>query len=139
MKFDYSDEVTVATRAQSGETKKRRGAIVGITSVETAEPARDFGFPVGSTLYAVEFGDGSDELVPKENRQLGARILPDNPAAKYTREYYEQPRRNLRQVHGIQPIVPGRSALAQAGVHQTRRGRLPALLGFQSGLLQHLA
>jgi len=39
-------------------------AVCGIGKAETAEAARQFGCAVGSTLYLVEFGDGSSVEVP---------------------------------------------------------------------------
>lgn len=41
----------------------RGGSVVGVTPVESAEQAVLFGFPVGTTLYTVEFADGSDALL----------------------------------------------------------------------------
>jgi hypothetical protein len=39
-------------------------AIVGIRSVETPEQAAEFDTAMGSKLYTIEFGDGSDSEVP---------------------------------------------------------------------------
>lgn len=60
--FDYGDEVNV----KADGVGSRIGAIVGVTRVETAEQALNFGCHLGATVYTVEFGDGSDELVTQE-------------------------------------------------------------------------
>lgn len=66
MKFDYGDEALLRDHAAAGELIRRPCSVVGITKVETEEQAEVFGFPRGTTLYTVEFGDGSDRLVPED-------------------------------------------------------------------------
>jgi hypothetical protein len=65
MKFDYGDEVVVRTEDDAGRVAEKRCAVVGITPVESEEQAKHFKRPVGSVLYTVEFGDGTDALVPE--------------------------------------------------------------------------
>lgn len=67
MKFDYGDDVVVRTADQGKGALDKPATVVGVTSVETAEQSRVFGCPVGTMLYTVEFGDGSDALVTEEN------------------------------------------------------------------------
>ena len=62
MQFDYGDLVRVDAADQSHAEKS--GSIVGITPVETDEQALHFASPKGTVLYTVEFGDGSDALIP---------------------------------------------------------------------------
>jgi hypothetical protein len=56
MKFDYGDSVQLASRPCE---------VVGITAVESAEQAETLNVAIGTVLYTVEFGDGSDALVPE--------------------------------------------------------------------------
>ncbi len=66
MKYDYGDDVIFKTRDQSGNEVAKPCTIVGITSVETKERSRSLNSPLGSVLYTVEFGDGSDAFLPEE-------------------------------------------------------------------------
>jgi hypothetical protein len=72
MKFDYGDEVLLKTKDDARSVAEKRGAIVGVTPVETQEQAEHFERPVGTVLYTVEFGDGTDALVPEADlRPIG--------------------------------------------------------------------
>ena len=62
MKFDYGDEVVAVTRDDVGNVAERRCIIVGITPIESEEQSRHFKRPIGTVLYTVEFGDGTDAL-----------------------------------------------------------------------------
>lgn len=64
MKYDYGDDVVVKAQDQSGVEKP--GTVVGISPVENAEQSRIFAYPIGTVLYTIEFGDGSDALLPEE-------------------------------------------------------------------------
>ena len=66
MKYDYGDAVILTIHDQSGNVSRRPCAVVGITCVENEARSRALGRPLGSTLYTVEFGDGSDQLVLEE-------------------------------------------------------------------------
>jgi hypothetical protein len=55
MKFDYGDEVV----CRGGQI----GAVVGITEVNSPSQADSSGAEIGSVLYTVELGDGSDLVV----------------------------------------------------------------------------
>jgi hypothetical protein len=65
MKFDYGDEVVLRTKDDAGSLAEKRCAVVGITPVESEEQAKYFDRPIGTVLYTVEFGDGTDALVPE--------------------------------------------------------------------------
>jgi hypothetical protein len=72
MKFDYGDEVVRETRDDAGSIAEKGCAIVGVALVETEEQAEHFKLPVGTVLYTVEFGDGTDALVPEADlRRVG--------------------------------------------------------------------
>jgi hypothetical protein len=58
VRYDFGDSVQLAATLEPCE-------VVGITQVENAQQAEAFGFPVGTIFYTVEFGDGSDALVPE--------------------------------------------------------------------------
>ena len=70
MKFNYGDEVVLTQVEGGGRLATRACAIVGITPLETEEQSRIFGYPVGTTLYTVEFGDGTDADVPEDLLKL---------------------------------------------------------------------
>jgi len=65
MKYDYGHEVVLRTNDDAGETALRPCAVVGITLVQNENQAAHFHYAVGTVLYTVEFGDGSDALVPE--------------------------------------------------------------------------
>ena len=66
MKYDYGDDVIIKSRDRTGSVLVKPATVVGITAVDTEEQSRALNFPVGSVLYTVEFGDGSDAFVPEE-------------------------------------------------------------------------
>jgi len=66
MKYDYGDDLRVRTTAGAVARGAELCTVVGITTVESDRQAETFGWPIGSTLYTVEFGDGSDALLPEE-------------------------------------------------------------------------
>jgi hypothetical protein len=65
MKFDYGDEVVFRQADRNNDLAGKTCSIVGITPIETEDQVRVFGYPLGTVLYTVEFGDGSDKLVPE--------------------------------------------------------------------------
>jgi hypothetical protein len=65
MKFDYGEEAVARIKDDAGSVIEKRCAVVGITPVENEEQAKHFQRPIGTVLYTVEFGDGTDELVPE--------------------------------------------------------------------------
>jgi hypothetical protein len=70
MRFDYGD-AAIAILSMGGEPNATRPcAVVGITRIDSNEQSVNFGHPVGTTLYTVEFGDGSEALVPEEHLSL---------------------------------------------------------------------
>ena len=75
MKFDYGDNVIFKTLDQAGNVAAKPCTVVGITPVATEEQSRTLNSPLGSVLYTVEFGDGSDAFVPEEQLDTDARYL----------------------------------------------------------------
>jgi hypothetical protein len=74
MKYDYGDEV-ILHRETGNATATKPGAIVGITEVLSDKQAEVLGYPIGTVVYTVEFGDGSDQLVPESDLlPLGTEI-----------------------------------------------------------------
>jgi len=73
MKYDYGDEVIYRAKQSDGGMINRPGAIVGITEVLSDKQAEVLGFPLGTVLYTVEFGDGSDQNIPE------AELVPLDP------------------------------------------------------------
>ena len=65
MNFDYGNEVVVSTADSAGNVVERLGVVVSITPIETEEQAKYFKRRLGDVLYTVEFGDGTDLLVPE--------------------------------------------------------------------------
>jgi hypothetical protein len=63
MKFDYGDEAVARIKDDAGNFDEKRCAVVGITPVENEDQAKHFQRPIGTVLYTVEFGDGTDALV----------------------------------------------------------------------------
>ena len=65
MKFTYGDQVVAKIEGAAPGFIERVCVVVGITPVNTAEQAEHFKRPTGTVLYTVEFGDGSDALIPE--------------------------------------------------------------------------
>jgi len=57
--FTWGDSVRVKETASSEKRPGAYAAVCGITKVETAERARKVGEPIGTTVYLIEFVDGS--------------------------------------------------------------------------------
>jgi hypothetical protein len=66
VKFDYGDAVVTTRVDGEGRAANAPCAVVAITLVDTEGEARTFGYPIGTTLYTVEFGDGSDAILPED-------------------------------------------------------------------------
>jgi hypothetical protein len=69
-KYDYGEEVNYKHLDENGRPVCDSCAVVGITIVETDDQSRYFRYPVGTTLYTVEFGDGSDKLIAEDELHL---------------------------------------------------------------------
>jgi hypothetical protein len=67
MKYDYGHELFLLTTDDGGNTVLRPCVVVGVTFIENENQAQHLNHAVGTTLYTVEFGDGSDVLVPEES------------------------------------------------------------------------
>jgi hypothetical protein len=66
MKFDYGDEVIFRETGPSSDSVESQCIVVGITPITAESQVSIFGYPLGTVLYTVEFGDGSDKLVPED-------------------------------------------------------------------------
>ena len=83
MKFDYGDEVIFKEVNPKGRSIDRACSIVGITAVETENQVPVFGYPLGTVLYTVEFGDGSDKLVlGSVHTCVGVRLSAPNGGSR---------------------------------------------------------
>jgi hypothetical protein len=69
-KYDYGDEVTYKHLHENGSLGSDVCVVVAIAAVETDHQSQHFGHPVGTVLYTVEFGDGSDKLVAEGEIEL---------------------------------------------------------------------
>lgn len=56
--------MTVEVKNSEGVIVCKTAAVVGITLVASERLSANLAYPLGTTLYTVEFGDGSDALVP---------------------------------------------------------------------------
>jgi hypothetical protein len=66
MTYDYGDELVCKMADETGHLIPKPCAVVGITTVTNEEQARVLGHPLGTILYSVEFGDGTDALLLEE-------------------------------------------------------------------------
>jgi hypothetical protein len=70
MKFDYGQQVIYKPLGSTNVGATKLCSVVAITPVETLDQAKAFGYPQGTVMYTVEFGDGTDEFVPEDDLQL---------------------------------------------------------------------
>ena len=70
MKFDCGDEAIFMETGPGDISITKTCCIVGITLVETESQVPIFGYPLGTTMYTIELGDGSDRLVPEKVLEL---------------------------------------------------------------------
>ena len=75
MKYNYGDDVIFKTRDKTGNVVANPCTVVGITPVATEEQSSALNTPLGSVLYTVEFGDGSDAFLPEEQLHTDASDL----------------------------------------------------------------
>jgi hypothetical protein len=66
MKYDYGDEVLLKGINENGEATTEQCSVVGITEVQSQRQAEILASSIGTVFYTVEFGDGSDRLVPED-------------------------------------------------------------------------
>lgn len=62
--FTWGDTVLIKSTAPAEYRPNEIGDVVGITTVEKESQVAVFGEVIGTVLYTVEFGDGTDVLVP---------------------------------------------------------------------------
>jgi hypothetical protein len=63
--FTWGDSVCVKKEAPSWMRPGEAADVVGILDIETEAQAREFAVPLGSKMYTIEFGDGSDVEIPE--------------------------------------------------------------------------
>jgi hypothetical protein len=69
MKFDYGQQVIYKPLASTDIGTTKLCSVVAITPVDTSDQAEAFGYPQGTVMYTVEFGDGTDQFVPEGDLQ----------------------------------------------------------------------
>jgi hypothetical protein len=65
MKYGFGDALQLAATLKPC-------AVVGITHVASVQQTKVFNVPLGTVLYTVEFGDGSDALVREDELEAFA-------------------------------------------------------------------
>jgi hypothetical protein len=68
----WGDTVRVKASANIEMRPGALAAVCGLREVETAEQARQFSCPIGTTLYLIEFGDGESIEIPAASVELVA-------------------------------------------------------------------
>jgi hypothetical protein len=61
----WGDTVRIKNDASQAMRPGSLAAVCGMREVETVEQAKQFGCAIGTTLYLIEFGDGSSIEVPE--------------------------------------------------------------------------
>jgi len=67
MKFDFGDTVACRTTNDEGIPVEKVCEVVAITPIENDEQAKHYGYPIGTVVYTVEFGDGTDANAPEHD------------------------------------------------------------------------
>ena len=62
--FEWGMSVRITAAAPVTYRAGQVGSVVGFRTVRTAAAAATAGHPIGTLLYIVEFGDGTDQEVP---------------------------------------------------------------------------
>ena len=70
MTFDYGDEVIVKTVTSDAAPISRVGSVVAMTTIENVDLAEKYTKSVGTVLYTVELGDGSEGLFSADQLEL---------------------------------------------------------------------
>jgi len=68
MQFDFGDEV-VRVGVDGTETGQP-GAVVEFTEVKFPEQIQRYGYPLGTILCTVEFGDGTAQMIPESDLRI---------------------------------------------------------------------
>ena len=61
----WGESVTVKAEASEVMRPGAIGAVCGIREIENEAQAREFGAPIGSKVYLVEFNDGASIEIPE--------------------------------------------------------------------------
>lgn len=67
MKYDYGQAVICALSTAEGIVTMKPCSVVAITPIENSEQVEQFGYSIGTVMYTVEFGDGSDTFVAEQD------------------------------------------------------------------------
>ena len=65
-RFTSGDLVVVRDDAPAHAHPGAAAEVVSVTPIETPALAMRVGFPIGTVMYLVEYGDGSDQELPEE-------------------------------------------------------------------------
>jgi len=63
--FTWGDSVRVKAEAPSEMRPGTLAAICAITEIEYEAQAKEYGAPIGSKVYLLEFGDGTSVEIPE--------------------------------------------------------------------------
>ena len=70
MQFDYGDSAIVKSTAPKRFKPGEIVAICGITIIDNDYLSNKYNCDLGTITYTIEFGDGSDILIPEEYLEL---------------------------------------------------------------------
>jgi hypothetical protein len=65
MKYDYGQQVNYSPSSKQ-DMVMTPCSVVAITTVDNPKQAEIFGYPQGTVVYTIEFGDGTDKTVSEE-------------------------------------------------------------------------
>lgn len=68
--FAWGDTVRIVPGAPERFKPGDLGEVCSIGTIETEKTSRDFGEPLGSTFYTIEFGDGTLLEIPERYLEL---------------------------------------------------------------------
>ena len=66
-RYTWGDTVRVKVGASPEMRPGHLAAVCGIRDLENPDQAKQFSRPIGTTLYLVEFGDGSSIEIPEDS------------------------------------------------------------------------
>jgi hypothetical protein len=66
MKYTWGDTVEIESNAPDKYKKFNLGEIVGYFIIEDEQNSNQFNLPIGTILYTIEFGDGTDIDIPEQ-------------------------------------------------------------------------
>ena len=66
MKYDYGQAVLCKLTTEAGIAMTMPGSVVSMTLVDSSAQVEAFGYALGTVVYTVEFGDGTDRMVSED-------------------------------------------------------------------------